>query len=138
MSALATPIHTAQIGAATLRFFRPPATTPDLPWHSHDDLARCLGLAPLARLQFLQMLKSGPFKDDLRVVGAYGGIVTIAPHAAAQGLITAAIEVGMASPDLEDEYVVAAIAAFKIVTKDLPPAAAMEMLFAAAGRGGTQ
>ena len=53
----------------------------------------------------------GPFKDDVRVVAAPNGIATIAPHFAAQSLIEAMIEAGMASTAFEDAYTAAAIAA---------------------------
>jgi hypothetical protein len=75
------------------------------------------------------MLTNGPFKADVRTVATASGIVTIAPHSAAQGLIGAAVQVGMASPTLE--YVDAAIAAFKVITGDLPPMAALELAIAA-------
>jgi hypothetical protein len=132
MSNIVAPIHTAPLGKATLRFFRSPLAGPDLPWHVHDDLAACLGLPRDARRQFRQRLISGPFKADVRVVATPDGIATIAPHFAAQGLIGAAIEAGLASAAFEDRYTAAAIAAFKAMTGDLPPMAALEMAIAAA------
>ena len=50
----------------------------------------------------------------------------------AQGLIGASMQIGLASPALEDRYSAAAIAAFKMMTGDLPPLAAVEMAIAAA------
>ena len=132
MSAILAPIHTADLGKSTLRFFRSPLSGPDLPWHVHDDLVACLGLPRDVRRQFRQMLIGGPFKADVRAVAAADGIVTIAPHFAAQGLIGAAMQIGLASPALEAEYVAAAIAAFKVITGDLPPMAALELAIAAA------
>jgi excisionase family DNA binding protein len=73
----------------------------------------------------------GPFKGDVRTVATASGIVTIAPHFAAQGLIGAAIEAGMASIAFDDQYSAAAIAAFKVITGDLPPMAAVELVIAA-------
>ena len=78
------------------------------------------------------MLIGGPFKGDVRTVATASGIATIAPHFAAQGLIGAAIEAGMASTAFEDQYTAAAIAAFKFMTGDLPPMAALELAIAAA------
>ena len=129
---VATPIHVASVGAGTLRFFKSPSVAPDIPWHVHDDLAACLGLTRDARRQFRQKLIGGPFKADIRTVATASGIVTIAPHFAAQGLIGAAIEAGLASTAFEDRYTAAAIAAFKGMTGDLPPLAAVEMAITAA------
>jgi hypothetical protein len=85
------------------------------------------------------MLTNGPFKAHVRAVATPDGIVTIAPHFAAQGLIGAAIEAGVASAAFEDRYTAAAIAAFKVMTGDLPPMAALELAIAATktslGRG---
>jgi hypothetical protein len=85
------------------------------------------------------MLIGGPFKAHVRAVATADGIVTIAPHFAAQGLIGAAVEAGMASAAFEDRYTAAAIAAFKVMTGDLPPMAALELAIAATktslGRG---
>jgi ethanolamine utilization microcompartment shell protein EutS len=102
-----------------------------LPWHVHDDLAACLGLPRDARRQFRQRKIGGPFKGDVRTVATASGIVTIAPHFAAQGLIGAAIEAGMASIAFDDQYSAATIAAFKVITGDLPPMAAVELAIAA-------
>ena len=77
------------------------------------------------------MLIGGPFKGDVRTVATASGIITIAPHFAAQGLIGAAVEAGLASASFEDRYTAAAIAAFKVMTGDLPPLAAVEMAIAA-------
>jgi hypothetical protein len=131
MSAIVVPIHTAPLGAATLRFFKSPSTVPDLPWHVYDDLLRCTDLPRAARRQFLQMLTSGPFKGDVRTVASSDGIVTIAPHFVAQGLIGAAIEAWGARPELEMEYAKAAVAAMKQLTGDLPPFASYEFVLAA-------
>jgi hypothetical protein len=64
------------------------------------------------------MLMNGPFKGDVRTVATAGGIVTIAPHVCAQGLIGAAVQAGIVGPDF--------------MTGDLPPVAAVEMAIAAA------
>jgi hypothetical protein len=131
MSVILAPIHTAALGNSTLRFFKSPLAGPDLPWHVHDDLAACLGLPRDARRQFRQKLIGGPFKGDVRTVATASGIVTIAPHFAAQGLIGAAMQIGLASHALEAEYVAAAIASFRVITGDLPPMAALELAIAA-------
>ena len=127
---VATPIHVASVGAGTLRFFKSPSA-PDIPWPPRRPGA-CLGLTRDARRQFRQKLIGGPFKADIRTVATASGIVTIAPHFAAQGLIGAAIEAGLASAAFEDRYTAAAIAAFKVMTGDLPPLAAVELAITAA------
>ena len=109
---VATPIHVASIGSSTLQFFKSPSAAPDIPWHAHDDLVSCLGLAARSRRPFHhERLMAGPFKDDVRVVATPNGIATIAPHFAAQSLIEAMIEAGMASTAFEDAYIAAALAA---------------------------
>jgi hypothetical protein len=131
MSNIVPAVHTAPIGNATVRFFKSPFSGPDLPWHAADDLAACLGLPRAGRRQFRRMLMSGPFKGDVRVVATADGIVTIAPHSTAQGLIGAAIDAGIARPAFLDEYIDAAIVAWKAITGDLPPLAAVELAIAA-------
>ncbi|MGA2493331.1 MAG: hypothetical protein ABSF67_10315 [Roseiarcus sp.] len=132
MSSIIAPLHTAPLGVATLRFFRPPSAMPDVPWHAYDDLLRCIDLPRAAHRQFHQMLTSGPFKGDVRTVATSDGIVTIAPHFIAQGLIGAAIEAWGARPELEMEYTKALVAAMKQLTGDLPPFASFEFVLAAA------
>jgi hypothetical protein len=132
MSNVVTPIHTAPLGKSTVRFFRSPLASPDLPWHVPDDLAACMGLPRAARREFRHMLMSGPFKADVRVVATTGGIVTIAPHSQAQGLIGGAIDAGMhGGPAFLEAYIAAAIVAWKALTADLPPLAAVELAIAA-------
>jgi hypothetical protein len=43
---LVEPIHVATIRGHQLRFFKTPNNDgrPDMPWHSHDDLIKCVGL----------------------------------------------------------------------------------------------
>jgi hypothetical protein len=113
MIARLAPIRVASVGAGLLRLFKPPpCVTPDVPWVSYDDLLSCLGLADRARRPFHQRLMSGPFKADVRVVDTPDGIATIAPHDAAQSLIEAMVEAGMANTDFVDAYLGAVIAAF--------------------------
>ena len=63
------------------------------------------------------------------------GVVTIAPHYAAQGLLDALPEMrsvgANVSPDLEREYVYAAVKALKALTGDLPPGASFGFVIAA-------
>jgi hypothetical protein len=97
------PIHTATIGGHPLRFFRTPNDDgkPDMPWHSIDDLHRCLGLNRELRKLFLSKLRKW---GSIRTVATADGIVTIAPHYMAQGCINAMVEKGIVPPDVRDAY----------------------------------
>jgi hypothetical protein len=132
MSAILAPIHTATLGKSSLRFFKSPSSRPELPWHVHDDLVACLGLPRHMRRQFQHMLANGPFKDDIRAVATGAGIVTIAPHYVAQGLIGAAIDAGGITSEFELEYAKAAVAAMKVLAGDLPPFASYGFFLEAA------
>jgi hypothetical protein len=133
MSAILTPIHIANLGKSTLRFFKSPSSPqPEFPWHVHDDLVACLGLPRHIRRQFQHMLANGPFKDDIRAVATGAGIVTIAPHYVAQGLIGAAIIAGGITSEFEMEYYEASTAAMNVLAGDLPPFASYEFFLAAA------
>lgn len=132
MTKVVAPIHAANIGKGELRFFRSPSTAPDLPWHAFEDLAKCLGLPRSLRREFHRKLVSGPFKDDARTIATTTGIVTIAPHFCAQGLIQAAVHFGAAEASIEMEYVRAGVAAMNVLTGDLPPQASFEYVIAAA------
>jgi hypothetical protein len=131
-ASIISPIHVAPLGCSTLRFFKSPATSPDLPWHVHTDLAACLDLPRPVRREFHRMLMNGPFKPDVRTVATDSGIVTIAPHFAAQGMIGASLEVGRVKPAFEMEYAKAVITALKVLSGDLPPRAALDFAIAAA------
>jgi hypothetical protein len=97
------PIHTATIGGHPLRFFRTPNDDgkPDMPWHSVDDLHRCLGLNRAQRKVFLSMLRK---RGGVETVATADGIITIAPHYMAQGCINAMVEKGVAPPDVRTAY----------------------------------
>lgn len=136
-ASLISVLHTGRVGAADLRFFASPASRPDLLWHAHDDLVRCLGLPEDLRREFHRALANGPFKNDVRMVATATaiGIATtaIAPHFAAQGLIGAAIEIGLADERFEAAYVAAGIEAMKALTAGMTAQAAIAFALAAAG-----
>lgn len=104
MSALLAPAFTGALNDKSLRFFKAPLPGPHLPWHAAEDLHACLGLPRDLRRHFQQRLKSSEWKDDVRTVATAEGIVTIAPHFVAQGLIGAMIDVGRADAKTEISY----------------------------------
>lgn len=114
------PLHSIDLAAHRLRFFRPPLPGPHLPWHSADDLQRCLDLPPAARLK---ILRDNPFRAATRTVATPEGIATIAPHFMAQGLIAGALDFGLIQPGFESSYVKGAMAALRQLMGDLPPMA---------------
>jgi hypothetical protein len=99
------PLHVATVNGRPLRFFRSPLSDglPDLPWHAVDDLHCCLGLDRHTRRVFLAKLRSA-WGEPLETVATAGGIVTIAPHFIAQGVIDATVEQGMAPAGVRHEY----------------------------------
>ena len=106
------PLHTTRVGSHELRFFRTPLADgrPDLPWHAVDDLQRCLGLNREARKFFLKQLRQW---GEIRTVATANGVVTLAPHYMAQGLIDATVETGRAPESFRAEYDRAGAAALK-------------------------
>lgn len=103
MSDLSKPVYVATIAGQPLRFFRTPNNDgrPDLPWHSVEDLHRCLGFDRAQRRVFLNMLRK---RGGIKTVATADGIVTVAPHYMAQGCIDATVEDGMAPSSIRDDY----------------------------------
>lgn len=114
-----------------LRFFKAPLPGPHLVWHAAEDLHACLDLPRSLRREFRQKLRSSEWSADVRTVATADGIVTIAPHFMAQGLIGAMIEVGRARPESEMAYARQAAAAFNALSGDLPPLASFDLMIAA-------
>lgn len=104
MSALSAPAHIGTLNNRPLRFFKAPLPAPHLPWHAAEDLHQCLALPCDLRRHFQQQLKSSDWKNDVRTVATTDGIVTIAPHFIAQGLIGAMQGVGRADARTEIQY----------------------------------
>lgn len=132
MADLISPISTGTINGQPLRFFRSPRTAgPDMPWHAADDLYHCLALPRDVRRTLQQMVRRD-FGADAVMVATPTGIVTLAPHYAAQGLIAAALQLGgIADPSIEHQHVKAGAEAMKALTGDLPAIAAVEFAIAA-------
>ena len=104
MSALASPAYTGTVNDKPLRFFKAPLQGAQLPWHAAADLHHCLSLPRDLRRHFRQSLRSSEWKDDVRTIATHDGIVTIAPHFMAQGLIGAMQEAGRADARTEILY----------------------------------
>jgi hypothetical protein len=103
MNSIIKPLHIATIGGHPLRFFCTPNSDgrPDLPWHAVDDLHRCLGLNRDARRFFLHKLREW---GGVKTVATADGVLTIAPHFMAQGVIDAMIDNGQAPASIRREY----------------------------------
>ena len=102
-----TPLHVGTVGGQPLRFFKTPLNDgrPDLVWHAVDDLQCCLGLNRAGRKFFLHVLRSTrEWGAIIQTVATADGVITIAPHFVAQGLIGAMVEEGMARASIEPEY----------------------------------
>ncbi|WP_345819897.1 hypothetical protein ABC766_27075 [Methylobacterium fujisawaense] len=120
-----TPLHVATINGVSVRFFRGPATGPDMPWHAHEELLAALALPrDLRRVLKAALLKC--WKEACHTVEVDGEPVLIAPHFVAQGLIGMAQEVGKSittTPDRVDrEYASAGVAAMNALTAHIPAA----------------
>lgn len=128
MAPLVTPIHIGNLNGLPLRFFRAPFKEPHLPWHAPDDLHACLAFPPLLRKDFQQRLQSTEWAKDVRPVATTMGIVTIAPHWMAQGLLGSVIQLGLAQPSIELDYAVQAGDAINVLTGHLPDEAAFHLM----------
>ena len=120
MTALTRPLHVGTIRGHQLRLYRTPNNDgrPDLPWHSVEDLYRCIGMRRDLRREFQRKMKSGPFGHDFKTVATPDGIVTIAPHYVAQGTISSCLQTGCS--DIYDEYSREFAAALQPLTAPLP------------------
>jgi len=106
------PIRTGTINGHPVRFFKTPMSDgrPDFAWHSTDDLMKAANLTPEMQEYFLRSMKSdrGPL---YRTVTTPDGLVTVAPHCAAQGFTRAMVAVGQVPASFPDEYLTASFEA---------------------------
>ena len=131
MSALVTSAYTGTLNGKPLRFFKAPLPGPHLPWHAAEDLHQCLALPRGLRRHFQQRLKSSEWTDDVRTVATADGIVTIAPHFIAQGLIGAMQDVGRADARTEIRYASQAKEAWDLIYPGASFADAISLLVTA-------
>ena len=91
MSSVHSPIHRADVFGQELRFFSSPIymkqKTADMPWHVFNDLLAALGLDEKASIFILRELR-GDWAEP-QTIATPDGLVTIAPHFMADGLIDA-------------------------------------------------
>ena len=129
MSSLIEPIYFGQVRRQPVRFFAGPTSSPELPWHCHDELLDALALNTRQRAIVRQMLQNGPFKGQTRTIATRSGITIIAPHFMAQGFIRA-----LHGEDsmTEDDYCEAMTKASKVLTAGMSEQARMSFLFSAA------
>lgn len=129
-----TPLHTGLVAGHPVRFFRGPASGPDMPWHALEDLYRALGLPRSLRRHMRQMTQRR-WGTELRTIATGDEVVVIAPHFVAQGLVGAASEAGrglVSDPDRVDrEYHREGAKALKALTGDMPLASAIDFAMAA-------
>ncbi|ABS68670.1 hypothetical protein Xaut_3441 [Xanthobacter versatilis] len=124
-------LHEALCNGQRLRLFRPPADGTDFPWHAMDDLHACLGLPAELRRTIMRGIRS---QVIVHTVATADGIVTIAPHFMAYGLIEGAIERGHAPAWAEKEYRLSMVVAMKKMTAHLGEAGSLGFAIAAARR----
>jgi hypothetical protein len=134
------PLHVATIRGQQLRFFRTPNNDgrPDMPWHCCDDLYRCMGLPRDLRRHFQRSMSNGRFRRDFKSVATVDGVLTIAPHYTAQGLIGAAEELRHDNQDhaigcanIKDEYAFEGAAALQKLAAGLHGEQLLDFLGAA-------
>lgn len=132
MGSLAAPLHIGRLNDRPLRFFRAPVSGNQLPWHAWEDMQACLDLAPDIRAYFRRCLMED-WASDVRTVATSEGIVTIAPHWMAQGIIGAIGEIKGTEPTWSIAYTGQMVAAWGVLTGDMPASASMELLAVAIG-----
>ncbi|KXJ55844.1 MAG: hypothetical protein AXW12_09535 [Thalassospira sp. Nap_22] len=109
------PIFIGTVNGKPVRFFKTPLTDgkPDFPWHSVDDLQKAAGFDRQTRRHFLRSMQ----QKDRKSIATPDGIVVVAPHYMAQGLVGAAIELGVSPGAADNEYHRAVVDAFKEIEK---------------------
>ena len=106
------PIHTGTINGHPVRFFKTPMNDgrPDFAWHSTDDLMKAANLTPEMQEYFLRSMKAD-HSGLYQTVATPDGLVTVAPHCAAQGFTQAMVAIGKVPASFPDEYHTAAFEA---------------------------
>lgn len=86
MANLIAPIYTATLNGKPLRFFNAPYAAPHLPWHSYDDVLRCIGAKQSVRNEVLSVIRAVR-PHDVQTTSCGLEILLIAPHYAARWFI---------------------------------------------------
>jgi len=114
------PIHTGTVNGHPVRFFRSPLDDgrPDLPWHGIEDLMTAAGVSRDMRRALSRRSKG--VTDEFQTVATDDGLVVIAPHPSAQGLLGAVAKLGRAPASVEREYQLAGAEALDVITAGMP------------------
>lgn len=127
MSGLASPLHVDRLNGRPLRFFRAPLAGTHLPWHAFDDMQACLALPEGLRIALKRDLMAD-WSRDVRTVATADGLVTIAPHWMAAGLVGAIAGRTGEDLDLTIAYQQALFSAWGELTGDMPTADSLALL----------
>ena len=127
MACLIMPIKIGSLNGHPLRFFRAPLTGTHLPWHASDDLQACLALPEDVRAG-LKCDLMADWGRHVRTVATAEGIVTIAPHWMAAGLVNAVAVRPGDDLDLTVAYQQALFSAWAELTGDMPAADSLALL----------
>jgi hypothetical protein len=98
------PLATALVNGRPVRYFRSPLDGPEFPWHVFLDLHAAMRLPDDMQEHFLRMMRSGPYRNDTRVLATPDGPAVITPHYVAQGFMRGMEELGQMPPDFEIDY----------------------------------
>lgn len=123
------PIYTGKINGKPVRFFSTPLADgrPDFPWHSSDDLMAACNLDGAARQHFLRMTQRD-HAETVKTIATPEGLVTVAPHYQAQGLVDAMVHVKRVKKRARLDYDMAIMDAAKAM---FPMGMSMEYMIAA-------
>lgn len=127
MIGLVSPISRGCLNGRPLRFFRAPLSGTHLPWHAFDDLQACLALPEDVRAGLKRDLMAD-WSRHVRTVATADGIVTIAPHWMAAGLVGAVAGRAGDDLDLTTAYQQALFSAWAALTGDMPAADSLALL----------
>lgn len=101
MSGLHIPLHIADVEGHTVRFFRSPVyertKEPDFPWHCIDDLWPIF-IGSSDAVEFARRKLRSAWKEP-KTIAVEDGLVTIAPHFMAEGMIAAIEEMEERPPN---------------------------------------
>jgi len=140
-------IYIGTLNGKPLRFFESPNPGPQFPWHSIDDLYKCLGLDHGARNEFRKLTTEGEeWSKNVHIIDTDSGLVTIASHTMAQVMIGATAEAGRnilklskTEEELLDEYCEVVVEAGNVLTDGMTEEESFRFVIAAAkseiGRG---
>ena len=129
-SAVASPIHHANIAGQFVRFYSPPEPDPpDLPWVSIGDVLQAAGVPVEVIADYLEVAESFG-----RTITVEHGKLLIVPHKAVLAMLKAMAEVGRGGPMVVGEYGEQARAAGLAMVAHMPAREGFQYLLAGASR----